>query len=109
MIRRPPRSTLFPYTTLFRSRRRGAVAGDCDGAQNQPDYRGTHGSHGLLLQGAGSRGREWRWGVLTAAFTRDSLCAAGRPATRRIPTDYVNKVGPILDLSIPDKDPEGAP
>src|SRR2546422_6909541 len=28
MIRRPPRSTLFPYTTLFRSRtaRRGAVA-----------------------------------------------------------------------------------
>src|SRR5437016_11416038 len=27
MIRRPPRSTLFPYTTLFRSRRLGHVAG----------------------------------------------------------------------------------
>src|SRR2546430_8478957 len=27
MIRRPPRSTLFPYTTLFRSRRRGDRAG----------------------------------------------------------------------------------
>src|SRR2546429_467116 len=26
MIRRPPRSTLFPYTTLFRSRRREEVA-----------------------------------------------------------------------------------
>src|SRR5256885_10707960 len=26
MIRRPPRSTLFPYTTLFRSRRRGLEA-----------------------------------------------------------------------------------
>src|SRR2546430_9108006 len=25
MIRRPPRSTLFPYTTLFRSAREGAV------------------------------------------------------------------------------------
>src|SRR5256885_12201209 len=25
MIRRPPRSTLFPYTTLFRSRRSGRV------------------------------------------------------------------------------------
>src|SRR2546425_11632026 len=25
MIRRPPRSTLFPYTTLFRSRGRGPV------------------------------------------------------------------------------------
>src|SRR5690349_22861094 len=29
MIRRPPRSTLFPYTTLFRSRaRRGTLFGD---------------------------------------------------------------------------------
>src|SRR5690554_3723587 len=27
MIRRPPRSTLFPYTTLFRSRRRGLEIG----------------------------------------------------------------------------------
>src|SRR5258708_24537793 len=26
MIRRPPRSTLFPYTTLFRSLRRGQAA-----------------------------------------------------------------------------------
>src|SRR5258707_9201164 len=26
MIRRPPRSTLFPYTTLFRSRRRNETA-----------------------------------------------------------------------------------
>src|SRR2546427_13236451 len=25
MIRRPPRSTLFPYTTLFRSRRRSRI------------------------------------------------------------------------------------
>src|SRR5258708_22045484 len=28
MIRRPPRSTLFPYTTLFRSRLDRAVGGD---------------------------------------------------------------------------------
>src|SRR5260370_9467018 len=27
MIRRPPRSTLFPYTTLFRSQRKGRKAG----------------------------------------------------------------------------------
>src|SRR2546425_8184764 len=26
MIRRPPRSTLFPYTTLFRSTRRGTIS-----------------------------------------------------------------------------------
>src|SRR2546422_7696034 len=27
MIRRPPRSTLFPYTTLFRSRKRRGISG----------------------------------------------------------------------------------
>src|SRR2546430_3543873 len=31
MIRRPPRSTLFPYTTLFRSRREAAQARDHGG------------------------------------------------------------------------------
>src|SRR2546422_4555414 len=35
MIRRPPRSTLFPYTTLFRSRPRGQAAGaGRDGARH---------------------------------------------------------------------------
>src|SRR3712207_6408937 len=32
MIRRPPRSTLFPYTTLFRSRRVGAITPTSPGA-----------------------------------------------------------------------------
>src|SRR2546430_13021511 len=32
MIRRPPRSTLFPYTTLFRSLRGGAHRGQVHGA-----------------------------------------------------------------------------
>src|SRR2546429_1849682 len=34
MIRRPPRSTLFPYTTLFRSNTNFAFPHNC--AQNQP-------------------------------------------------------------------------
>src|SRR5256885_8098278 len=38
MIRRPPRSTLFPYTTLFRSR--GDVRGLCLGARAHPHGRG---------------------------------------------------------------------
>src|SRR5258708_9949043 len=37
MIRRPPRSTLFPYTTLFRSLFRGAALGG--GAPRRP-HRG---------------------------------------------------------------------
>src|SRR3712207_8438147 len=40
MIRRPPRSTLFPYTTLFRSR---AAAGAGDGALPRRLGRGGRG------------------------------------------------------------------
>src|SRR5947208_11107964 len=36
MIRRPPRSTLFPYTTLFRSLRAGRRRG------RDPDHAGRH-------------------------------------------------------------------
>src|SRR3712207_7753381 len=41
MIRRPPRSTLFPYTTLFRSGGRAASASgsECDGAVSQARAR----------------------------------------------------------------------
>src|SRR5260370_8639972 len=38
MIRRPPRSTLFPYTTLFRSRfRAGSILGDVASDRLQND------------------------------------------------------------------------
>src|SRR2546426_4668929 len=43
MIRRPPRSTLFPYTTLFRSRAR--IAGDRTVARVA--VQGPRGSHRL--------------------------------------------------------------
>src|SRR3712207_7858840 len=36
MIRRPPRSTLFPYTTLFRSARAGGLRGDRVRERGQP-------------------------------------------------------------------------
>src|SRR3712207_7493342 len=46
MIRRPPRSTLFPYTTLFRSRRLPEARGvyfpclrDCDRTCSSPGRR----------------------------------------------------------------------
>src|SRR2546426_10565237 len=37
MIRRPPRSTLFPYTTLFRSQLRGGGSGDRRHLRADPD------------------------------------------------------------------------
>src|SRR3712207_8050657 len=42
MIRRPPRSTLFPYTTLFRSRKPLVGSGDLDhqvGTVDEPPER----------------------------------------------------------------------
>src|SRR2546422_7167208 len=39
MIRRPPRSTLFPYTTLFRSRRRPRVPRGQLGAERALEQR----------------------------------------------------------------------
>src|SRR3712207_8527153 len=41
MIRRPPRSTLFPYTTLFRSRIRRARGAPARHAAGLRDGRGT--------------------------------------------------------------------
>src|SRR3712207_9507538 len=42
MIRRPPRSTLFPYTTLFRSARAGAEGRAGDRRQGPVGRSGLH-------------------------------------------------------------------
>src|SRR3712207_7019089 len=43
MIRRPPRSTLFPYTTLFRSARSGYRGGSCgDLPSDAPGRKDRH-------------------------------------------------------------------
>src|SRR2546422_5495918 len=55
MIRRPPRSTLFPYTTLFRSRPRDRGGGAAAGAARRHAARGrgvrpgTRARHGRLV------------------------------------------------------------
>src|SRR5260221_1398848 len=54
MIRRPPRSTLFPYTTLFRSLPAGRLAGQARrvvGGARQPRRRGG----GCAREGGGGR------------------------------------------------------
>src|SRR2546430_4096280 len=53
MIRRPPRSTLFPYTTLFRSRRQLR-----NGLLARP--RGRHRLRGRRRRGRGAPHREQR-------------------------------------------------
>src|SRR3712207_7253722 len=54
MIRRPPRSTLFPYTTLFRSGRRGAD--DRRAGAHSPRDAAVPGPEGVAAAGAGAGG-----------------------------------------------------
>src|SRR3712207_7335421 len=55
MIRRPPRSTLFPYTTLFRSHERAAPAERLDGAVEDD---GVVGQLAAALAGVGQQRAE---------------------------------------------------
>src|SRR6266705_5695598 len=50
MIRRPPRSTLFPYTTLFRSGRGQRHLGDRSPLERGPDPRPRSEDHTSELQ-----------------------------------------------------------
>src|SRR5256886_15013597 len=78
MIRRPPRSTLFPYTTLFRS----VLATGCGGSSKSkggsttsPTAAGGKGGTLITLANAAPAGspdpqvnytlQEWQWLILT--------------------------------------------
>src|SRR2546429_3464771 len=65
MIRRPPRSTLFPYTTLFRS----AQAGISPAWQPEPPENGS------LLR--------WATRILESGYCDSNLLAAAPPDTLR--------------------------
>src|SRR2546430_5664384 len=68
MIRRPPRSTLFPYTTLFRSpqgraggrdrRRRGARAGGLCQYRRRDELPAADGDRARICQHRGVRSEE---------------------------------------------------
>src|SRR2546430_12127878 len=91
MIRRPPRSTLFPYTTLFRSRaagqpdganavRSGRVVRLPGGVRAGAPVQELRGSRGVVgeeeAQGQGVRAR--RESRRSESGSRRAGCAAGR-------------------------------
>src|SRR2546425_4050134 len=103
MIRRPPRSTLFPYTTLFRSPEVAALPGDgplvalVNGYQSRDACRlvavGTReaqdlASHGALGLTRGGRGLGLAFDAGEAGEARVALspggpqAVSGRPPTR---------------------------
>src|SRR2546425_12582867 len=76
MIRRPPRSTLFPYTTLFRSPRRANHVRDCPSPLHHPprrhdpaDGRWAH-HRAWNARGAHERPRRLLWHGLAAVGIR---------------------------------------
>src|SRR2546429_4644551 len=90
MIRRPPRSTLFPYTTLFRSVACGKSGGFPAHGENVPphlelsaadDRRGQwrrsrrrlRNCHVVRFHAGGSRGEVWLYGSQNRIFAGPSL------------------------------------
>src|SRR3989449_3673351 len=86
MIRRPPRSTLFPYTTLFRSLELADVAGPCVGEQppvglrlDAPDVPAVLGA--IALQERADQDRD----VLPALAQRRGVGPRGRGPAEQDP------------------------
>src|SRR5439155_12860696 len=78
MIRRPPRSTLFPYTTLFRSEASmGADFGDYDG-DGRPDLLFTN----FQYEGAGLYHNEGKRGFFRSEEHTSELQSRGHLVCR---------------------------
>src|SRR5256885_9296562 len=60
MIRRPPRSTLFPYTTLFRSNLIEKVLGGCAILEHWSDGDGSAGQSLFYYDALGARWKQVR-------------------------------------------------
>src|SRR2546422_10009514 len=88
MIRRPPRSTLFPYTTLFRSRGPGPRGAD---ARDRP--RATrHGASDARDARGGARRRPVRVALILAGHHHRRRCGARSV----LPTAHPPAAAPIV-------------
>src|SRR3712207_7193694 len=81
MIRRPPRSTLFPYTTLFRS------AGACH-QRHQPDIVGAE--HDGMRVARGGAAVDEGLGAGTAALVGDDDRRAQDRKSTRLNSSHAN-------------------
>src|SRR2546430_13290427 len=96
MIRRPPRSTLFPYTTLFRSGlRNGAFGADKFGLKNLKTVHWNLGAPQLYQYAlaAGDR-KSTRLNSSHSQISYAVFCLK-KKNTLRIPGNTINSVCPI--------------
>src|SRR3989454_1626379 len=101
MIRRPPRSTLFPYTTLFRSR---PTAWACAASPTccTPTGKGLAAGAGVVLRGGGER-RELR-GLASYGFgdtrAKGRLTAADREGRDALEASVYREVRDVGDWPV---------
>src|SRR3712207_8042509 len=84
MIRRPPRSTLFPYTTLFRSRL---------GAPSEQEFDALMGEARALVQNdkpSDSSPIFWLYDIKTMAWKEDSEPATVDRKSTRLNSSHAN-------------------
>src|SRR5437588_4832857 len=97
MIRRPPRSTLFPYTTLFRSRR---SSGGRRARGRQPDS-GRPSARVRGLEGPGVRLRE-EIGRHTSELQSHSDLVCRLLLEKKKLLDRINRTGTTVLMATPD-------
>src|SRR2546426_8350138 len=90
MIRRPPRSTLFPYTTLFRSPARAERAGG-------PRRGGRPGARGHDPHGGGGSGRDV---ARAAAADRERRGCSGGSARRDRKSTRLNSSHLVISYAV---------
>src|SRR3712207_8764137 len=90
MRRRPPRSTLFPYTTLFRSTRRQGERGPAERPEHgvRPKAREVAQTFGQARCGRADRASQ-------RAFELARALPAERPVVREAPHDEDRKSTPL--------------
>src|SRR5258705_5896169 len=72
MIRRPPRSTLFPYTTLFRSYSCGCLFGDIEVGRGQDRFSDRFFLHDLFSSAGHHGGEVLRYDLVRLSQDRKS-------------------------------------
>src|SRR3712207_9274421 len=97
MIRRPPRSTLFPYTTLFRSGAERSGSGPADQAARDPGIEEVTASPRHPTRGRDLAGSDAMMGPVTTAPLASSTFDTSRVHSLTRPN--LVSVGTIIWLS----------